>query len=381
MQGDSPVHHRRPTNKAALAAPLVSVVIPAYNCAHTVAETIESCLAQDYEEMEILVVNDGSTDETPEVLASFGSRIKVINQPNGGLAAARNAGQRAASGKYLAWMDADDLMLPGRVRLQAELLASQPTIGLVSSDFSAFTSPEADYDPSHMANYYDAVVRLGGVYRVYPHELASMKSDGRTVIVRSGDVYEGLIWGNFVHPPTVMVRRTVLEEAGFSDEHLRYSSDYELILRMSRRTRFAYVDAPLLRYRRSAGQMSHLHAGAMMQLETVHIIEKLRRDDPEVFTRMKPVFLLRRAESFIHAAESIGSADRIRAMGLLVRGLQSKLLAGPAAFALGRIVVSPAVLQAIKHALRALGLRWVVLACAALWGDGGGLWSLGAELI
>ena len=161
MQADSSEYRHKPACRPATVLPLVSVVIPAYNCAHTVAETIESCLAQDYEDLEILVVNDGSTDGTAEVLASFGSRIKVIDQPNGGLASARNAGQRAARGEYIAWMDADDLMLPWRIRLQAEVLASQPMIGLVSSDFSAFTSPETDYDDSHMANYYDAVVPIG----------------------------------------------------------------------------------------------------------------------------------------------------------------------------------------------------------------------------
>ncbi len=151
---------------------------------------------------------------------------------------------------------------------------------------------------------------------MYPHALARggvRRSCGAPS--GAGDVYDSLVWGNFVHPPTVMVRRTVLQEAGFSDEHLRYSSDYELIIRMSRQTRFAYVDASLLRYRRSAGQMSHLHAGALMQLETVHILEKLRREDPGGVRpdEARGCFGAGRNRSF-DAAESIGSADRARAM-------------------------------------------------------------------
>lgn len=359
----------------------VSMVIPAFNCAGTIASAIESCLAQDYEDLEVIVVNDGSTDRTREVLESFGTRIKVVHQQrNGGLASARNTGQRAATGEYLAWMDGDDLAMPTRARLQACVLATQPEIGLVSSDFSAFMTAEVDFESSHLASYYDAISRVGGVEAAYPVSVSPVEVGSRAVAVRTGDVYEALVWGNFVHPPTVMVRRSLLEEVGYADERLRYSSDYDLIVRLARRTRFGFIEAPLLRYRRSIGQMSH-GAGARMELETASILERLRREDPVIDSRLRSVFRTRLAESHIQAAESIGTSDRRRALDLLVRGLRQKVLAGPALLALGRIVASPGLIQSVKHGLRAVGIRWAMLAWLAFGSDGLDLLSLGVELL
>lgn len=343
----------------------VSVVIPAYNAAATIGAAIESCLAQDHPGVEVIVVDDGSTDGTPDVLLGFGNRIVVVAQANAGLAAARNAGQRAATGEFIAWMDADDLMVPSRVRVGAEVLRRCPEVNLVSSDFSAFTDPESDCDPSHWATYYSAVGRLGGMAAVFPEALPPVELDGRSLAVRSGVVYESLLWGNFIHPPTVITRRTALEAAGWSDSSLRYSSDYDLILRLARQGPFAFVDAPLLRYRRSPGQMSHVNAGVTMQLETIRILDNVRTTDPDVAVRLDGLFRRRRAESFIAVADHIGPSDRVRAMSHLMDGLRSKVLAAPALLALGRIATTPAMVQAMKHALRAVGIRWAVLLAAA----------------
>jgi glycosyltransferase involved in cell wall biosynthesis len=376
MQASNPAPQRALEGPPAVVPGRVSVVIPAFNCEETIGPAIESCLAQDYENIEVVVVNDGSTDRTAEVLASFAARIGVVTQANGGLAAARNAGQRHSCGEFVAWMDADDLMMPGRIRRQAEVLAARPTVGLVSSDFTVFKTPDADLEASHIVSYYDAVSRLGGIRNLYPHLLGGLEPG----VVRAGRVYDDLVWGNFVHPPTVMVRRAVLEVAGESDETLRYSSDYELIVRLARLTEFAYVDESLLRYRRSDGQMSRIHGGERMQLEGIRILEKLRRDDPETYTRLNPVIRRRLAESHIAAADEIGATDRFRALGHIYQGLRSKFLAGPAAVALGRVVTTPALVQTIKHALRVVGIRWAILLCPLMWPDGLALTLLGVDL-
>lgn len=345
--------------------PLVTIVLPAYNAEATLAAAVESCLRQDGDGLEVVVVDDGSTDGTAAVLAGFGSRIRVVRQPNGGLAAARNAGQREARGEYIAWMDADDLMSPGRIRAGMDVLQLHPQVVLVSSDFSAFADEDADFDPSHWAAYYSAVRQLGGSEAIYPEELPPVQFGGQPLRVRSGRVDETLLWGNFVHPPTVMARRKALEAAGWSNPQLRYSSDYDLILRLARQGPFAFVDAPLLRYRRSPGQMSHLHAGVTMQLETVRILDQVREVDPEVGSRLDALLRRRRSESLIGAAHHIGPADRGKAMAHLMEGLRSKVLAVPALMALGRIATTPAMVQAVKHALRAVGIRWTLLAAVA----------------
>lgn len=344
----------------------VSVVIPAYNCGATITAAVESCLAQDFADLEVVVVNDGSTDRTAEALDAFGARIRVVHQENAGLASARNAGQRASTGDFIAWMDGDDLMHPRRISVGAAVLAAAPSVGVVSSDFSAFREPEGTLEMSFIASYYAAVERLGGVSALYGQAEQPVVADGRLIGVRSGSIYESLVWGNFIHPPTVMARRTVLEAAGFADESLRYSSDYDMVIRMARLCHFAFIEEPLLRYRLSSSQMSHVNAGAKMQLETACILERVQRDDPELATRLKAVIRLRMAESHIHAADAIGATDRARALGLLLRGLREKILVGPAVLALGRITLSPEFAQSVKHALRAAGIRWSLLTGAVM---------------
>ncbi len=112
--------------------PAVSVVIPAYNAAWCVRKAIDSVLAQDFRDFEVIVVNDGSTDDTAAVLAGYGDAIRVIDQPNGGMSSARNAGIRAARGEFIAFLDADDWWLPGKLGRQVELLRGRPDLGFCS---------------------------------------------------------------------------------------------------------------------------------------------------------------------------------------------------------------------------------------------------------
>src|SRR5208283_2367398 len=102
--------------------PLVSVVIPTYNCGRYICETVESALGQTYSPVEIIVVDDGSTDDTRERLTTYGDRVRYIYQQNTGPAVARNRGVQDAQGDWIAFLDADDLWLPYRLELQVELL-------------------------------------------------------------------------------------------------------------------------------------------------------------------------------------------------------------------------------------------------------------------
>jgi glycosyltransferase involved in cell wall biosynthesis len=114
---------------------LVSVIIPVFNGAATVAAAIDSALAQKFDgEFEVVVVNDGSTDTTAEVLARYGDRIKVVTQENRGLAAARNAGVANSTGEYLAFLDADDVWLPEKLAKTTGVLDADPAAGLVYTD-------------------------------------------------------------------------------------------------------------------------------------------------------------------------------------------------------------------------------------------------------
>ena len=112
-------------------APRVSAIIPTYNYARYVAAAIKSVLAQSFKDLEIVVVDDGSTDETTETLRPFAERIRYIPQVHRGLAAARNVGIRVARGRYLAFLDSDDFWLPDKVSMQVARLDAEPAVGVV----------------------------------------------------------------------------------------------------------------------------------------------------------------------------------------------------------------------------------------------------------
>jgi len=129
-----------------MPAALISVVIPTYNCAHYLGEAIESALAQDYPRLEVIVVDDGSVDDTPAVLEEFGTRLVRVSQHNQGIGAARNTGQALASGEFIAFLDADDLYLPGKLSLQMACFEEHPELECVQGHILQFISPELGAD-------------------------------------------------------------------------------------------------------------------------------------------------------------------------------------------------------------------------------------------
>jgi glycosyltransferase involved in cell wall biosynthesis len=211
-----------------LAGPRVSAVIPTYNYARYVADAVESALAQCLPGLEVVVVDDGSTDATADVLRRFGGRIRYVRQENRGLSAARNTGIRVARGRYLAFLDSDDLWLPGKLSEQAAWLDAEPEVGLVYGE-ALIVDERSTEEPtlhSHWA----------------PHP--------------SGWVWPALVRQNVVPSPTPMVRREVFERVGPFDETLTACEDWDMWIRVSRVCPFAYVDRVVAKYRRHHANMS-----------------------------------------------------------------------------------------------------------------------------
>jgi glycosyltransferase involved in cell wall biosynthesis len=223
---------------------LVSVVIPAYNAARYLAEAIDSALAQSHAAVEVIVVDDGSTDETPAVAASYGQRIRFLRQANAGPARARNFGASAACGAYLAFLDADDYWMPEKLTRQLACLRAHPEAALVHT-------PVFELDDTTGARE----------LRIEPLEEFH------------GECYERLFLGNHITLSTVLVRRTCFEAVGGFDETIRTASveDYDLWLRLARRFPLAHLDVPLVVYRRHAANASrqawHIYKGDLMLVE------------------------------------------------------------------------------------------------------------------
>lgn len=200
--------------------PKVSVVIATYNHAHFLAEAIQSVLDQTYQDFELLVVDDGSTDDTRQVMAGFAdSRLHYFYQENRGYSAARNRAIRASSGVYIALLDADDLWLAHKLEVQAAYLDRHPEVGLVH----------------------------GSYYRM--DKEGCILSVCRQRPPLSESVFKHLLRRNFIGTPTVVVRKRCLDQLGLFDESLRTTADWDLWLRLSRRHQISYLDQILAKYR------------------------------------------------------------------------------------------------------------------------------------
>lgn len=188
--------------------PLVSVVTPCYNSSRFLEETIRSVLTQDYERLEYIVVDGGSTDGTIRIIERYGSTIRWVSEPDHGQSEALNKGFRMATGEILGWLNADDVYLPGAVKRAVTFLREHPDTAAVYSDGLII----------------DADGRFLGQWRGCDFSLREL-----------------LLGRCFICQPTIFMRRDAVEEVGWLDESLHYTMDYDLWLRLGLRTRLGYL--------------------------------------------------------------------------------------------------------------------------------------------
>jgi len=237
--------------------PLVSVIIPAYNADQFIAQAIQSVLNQTYRSYEIIVVDDGSTDQTKNILNGFKGQIRCRYQENLGPSAARNAGIKIAQGEYICFLDADDLWTPDKLEIQVEFLKHHPNIAFVFSDHRDFILGE-----------------------VMPRSFLDDKKEtfGEALVtdVPIPDAFLKLIRENFISTPTVMLRRTCFEEIGLFDENLRSVEDRDLWLRTAARFKLACLPRVFCMRRVHQSNISKQPGLALQGRITV--LEKNRRE-------------------------------------------------------------------------------------------------------
>lgn len=230
----------------------ISVVIPTYNYARYLPEAIDSVLAQTYAPLEVIVVDDGSTDGTPEVLAAYGAKIRSIRQENQGVAAARNTGVSAARGEYIALLDSDDVWLPRKLELQMPRFEATPSLGFVHCGAETFDGERTlDVHVEGMEGWVgEAILRLD-----------------RVVIPVPGS-------------GTVIPKR-VIEEVGGFDVRLPPSDDWDLCYRIAARYPIAFVPEVLVRYRLHGGGI-HLNIPKMENAMLLSLGKAFDSPDPVV---------------------------------------------------------------------------------------------------
>jgi glycosyltransferase involved in cell wall biosynthesis len=232
----------------------VSVIIPTYNRAEYICETLESVFTQTYPDFEVIIVDDGSTDHTKDVLKPYLNRVQYIYKNNGGPASARNTGIRASTGKYIAFLDSDDLWMPDKLQVQADFLEAHPEYAMVFSGYEFIGERKVKHLKKPRV-FYDCTV-------------------------------DALLEGNKIATLTVMVRKEVFDVVGKFDEDPQIIAleDYSFWLRVAPKYKIAYVDRPLAKYRIHPSNIS-LDLSPLLEKERIVLkkwLKDQKRPDPQI---------------------------------------------------------------------------------------------------
>ena len=222
--------------------PSVSVIIPTYNRSQILKRAVISVLNQSYQDFEVVVVDDASTDETTEVVRKFeDKRIKYIrHKQNRGAPAARNTGLQVSNSEYIAFLDDDDEWLPEKLEIQITAFkAAQPNVGVI---YTAFWRVQ------------------NGKKKLFPPSKIKHKQ---------GDVYKQLLNGNFIGLPTVIAKKQCFEKVGLFDECFPRLQDWDFLIRCAQQYQFMYIDKPLLTSYHTNKSISSDHTAFLAALELI----------------------------------------------------------------------------------------------------------------
>jgi glycosyltransferase involved in cell wall biosynthesis len=238
--------------------PVVSVIIPTYNRANYIKKSLQSAVSQTVRDIEIIIINNYSTDNTLEVISSFNdTRIKIINFKNGGvIAKSRNQGMVQSTGRYIAFLDDDDIWCPDKLELQIEYLESHPEFGAVYSN--AIIIDEKDNRKGYL-------IKRGQA--------------------KEGQIFQHLLGGNFITILTVLMRRELLESIGLFNEEpsLIAVEDYEYWMRTAFKFGFGYISKPLALYRIHGTSISKKNSVALLRQKVLRML----LDDSSVAEKYK----------------------------------------------------------------------------------------------
>jgi alpha-1,3-rhamnosyltransferase len=253
----------------------VSVIIPAYNHERYIEEALQSVIKQTYKNIELIVINDGSTDETGTVITKFIKKyknfnIEYINKPNEGVCRTLNKGLKLAKGKYVAILASDDMWASERIEKQLQLMEANANIGLVFSDhyfvrYNEITNIKAtDYKPN--------------IKKCFVNNIQNV------------NIYEKLLTENIIPAVTVLIRKECFDKIGGFDNNFK-AEDYDMWLRISKEYPIAFIDEPLAYYRIHDSNVS-TDANIFDTIKTVRkMIKKQYNDRPLKHQYIKKSYL------------------------------------------------------------------------------------------
>jgi GT2 family glycosyltransferase len=238
-----------------VGTPLISVIIPTYNRSYCLPRALDSVLAQTYSNFEIIVIDDGSTDGTRDLITrSYGhdSRIRYFCQQNQGVAAARNQGLARSQGNYIALLDSDDIWMPWKLELQLAGFQQCPDVGMIWTDMQTIDPQGKVVSTAYLRTMYHAY-RWFKTADLFPRSYVLPEPTRQPELAGSrlqvGDIFSAMVMGNLVHTSTVMVSRERLEKVrGFNEELRIAGEDYDFHLRTCREGPVGFVDVASIQY-------------------------------------------------------------------------------------------------------------------------------------
>lgn len=232
--------------------PSISVVVPCFNAERWIGATLESVRAQGWSNIEVLVVDDGSSDHSAELIRDRFPEVRLLQQANSGVAAARNLGIRSAAGDWIAFIDADDIWLPGKLAAQWKALQEQPEARLACTEWHVWHSQEPSPDQALL------------------EQLIAEPNHHDGCAGCSGWVYTQLLLECCIWTSTVLAKRTLFDEIGAFDPSLRIGEDLDLWLRVSRVTPVVRVSQPLALYRMHPNNITRRAPDQNFQALVIH---------------------------------------------------------------------------------------------------------------
>lgn len=247
----------------------VSIVVPAYNSEKYIKDTLLSILDQSFQDIEIIVVDDASTDDTAKVVNAFNSnKIIYIRLPenHGGPSKPRNVGINNANGKYIAFFDSDDLMLPRSIESAVSMLELFPSVGMIFTDAQKFDNKTGDDYEERFLKYYD-----------HFNSIKTNIFDSSFYIIDKKQAFNCLFYENFILTCGVTVRREIFEKVGFFDESLTNADDWDMWFRVSQFYNLGYLDRVSFKYRIRGNSISD--RGAKNSNNKIRVLHKRLESD------------------------------------------------------------------------------------------------------
>lgn len=284
----------------------VSVVVPTYNRADRLQDTVASILAQTVQPLEVLIVDDGSKDDTARVCREFPPPVRYLHRENGGSAAARNTGMHVAKGEYIAFLDADDVWEPTKLEIQLALHAAHPEIGWSATNH--FTTDRSNQPLPGVQGFardlpaFEAAGLGPDAFFALAMTRSEVTAAGSRHVVYTGDAFELSFYGNFVYPSCAMLHRSVMDRAGLFDESLRCAVDTEYFHRVGAHAPIGIVMTPLFRWRRGPGEtivssanMEQLVRNALLSVDRAAQLRPLSARAQTLYVESRRRLLLRLA--------------------------------------------------------------------------------------